>query len=289
MSGNVKRQEVVELSRGWGQDVPAPLLDRFCDRIAPSHRLVPRRGGAGSLGVSRIGGQPDLPAGTAWPVFRGFPGKPRAEQWERFVGFPLPFLAQVKLDELPALDGDRILPGSGMLYFFYLDATETFGLYAEHGEVFHVLYVTPTPTTLSRVPFPGELPERLRFDGHAVEPRLEWTLPSPYDLIDEALGVEAVEAHLDLWDHGEELLQRQALGPHYHPRHRVLGNPDLIQTFGLDRGARLLLQVDSDSSLSDYPRTRMSWGDGGRIYFLIDEPDLLAGQLQRAWAYFECS
>jgi uncharacterized protein YwqG len=33
----------------------------------------------------------------------------------------------------------------------------------------------------------------------------------------------------------------------------------------------------------------MSWGDGGRIYFLIDEPDLLAGQLQRAWAYFECS
>jgi len=78
--------------------VPTELVDSLVASARPCFRL--ERGGEGS---SRLGGAPDLPPGAAWPEYEGL---------------PLTFFAQLRLDELPALDGQPALAG-GMLQFFW--------------------------------------------------------------------------------------------------------------------------------------------------------------------------
>lgn len=56
------------------------------------------------IGVSRIGGDPDLPATVKWPV--------------NSDGIPMTFLAQLQLIELVPHDVSALLPAKGMLYFF---------------------------------------------------------------------------------------------------------------------------------------------------------------------------
>jgi uncharacterized protein YwqG len=57
-----------------------------------------------ALGASKLGGSPDLPPHLQWP--------------ER-TGGTLPFVAQINLAEAVPYDSQRILPKSGMLYFFF--------------------------------------------------------------------------------------------------------------------------------------------------------------------------
>ncbi|HWI08305.1 MAG TPA: DUF1963 domain-containing protein, partial [Solirubrobacteraceae bacterium] len=70
-----------------------------------------------AVGGSRLGGDPDLPAGTAWPHIDG-----RA----------LAFVAQIDLAELPPLDSAPLLPSGGLLSLFVLPSdigtTNTFAL-----------------------------------------------------------------------------------------------------------------------------------------------------------------
>lgn len=56
------------------------------------------------IGVSRIGGDPDLPATVKWPV--------------NSDDIPMTFLAQLQLIELVPHDVSALLPAKGMLYFF---------------------------------------------------------------------------------------------------------------------------------------------------------------------------
>jgi uncharacterized protein YwqG len=55
-------------------------------------------------GATKFGGSPDLPAGYAWP---------------HRDGMPLPFVAQINLSEVVPYDSLHLLPGEGMLYFFF--------------------------------------------------------------------------------------------------------------------------------------------------------------------------
>jgi hypothetical protein len=96
--------------------------------------LVPDRGEAVTVGCSRIGGAPDLPAGVAWPCRRwplaetnGWPDYARASvDVSRGLGqvwaegdelvMPIPFLMQLDLERSGPLD--RRLPDRGVLSFF---------------------------------------------------------------------------------------------------------------------------------------------------------------------------
>src|SRR5262249_12600553 len=148
-----------------------------------------------------------------------------------------------------------------------------------------------------RVASPTNLPAKEAYRGFVLVPRLEWTVPEPYDL--ETVGIERadIEANLDLWSTlvdrpslQEEVADAQGFVPWYEPMHRLLGNPELIQG-GYAPPPRLLLQVDSDCVRddADYPRTGMMWGDGGRIYYHIDPDDLATQNFGAAWAYVEMS
>ena len=65
---------------------------------------------------SKIGGKPYLPKDFIWPYYQEF---------------PLSFLAQINLEEVNSLDKDRLLPSTGMLYFFYELETEEWGYHPE--------------------------------------------------------------------------------------------------------------------------------------------------------------
>ncbi len=56
-----------------------------------------------TLGASRLGGEPDLPKDAAWP---------------EHAGKPLPFLAQIRLEDVTAHDPNGLLPAAGLLSFF---------------------------------------------------------------------------------------------------------------------------------------------------------------------------
>lgn len=64
------------------------------------------------LGISKIGGKPHLPQDFVWPYFKG-------ENYDGEVADrPLSFVAQINLAEAAPYDKDRVLPHTGMLYFF---------------------------------------------------------------------------------------------------------------------------------------------------------------------------
>jgi len=88
---------------------------RDIDTLArPSIRLftTPVEESSLQVGVSKLGGLPDLPAGTQWP------------EWN---GLPQSFIAQIRLDDLHSYDVQGVLPRYGMLWFFYDAQQQTFG------------------------------------------------------------------------------------------------------------------------------------------------------------------
>lgn len=68
------------------------------------------------VGASKIGGQPDMPAGFVWPRRKGGEPFDTKRQWQER---PLSFLAQFDFAQVSAFDKDGVLPESGHLAFFY--------------------------------------------------------------------------------------------------------------------------------------------------------------------------
>src|SRR5438876_3632640 len=80
----------------------------------PSIRLTAMQVDEATLqpGASKLGGLPDLPEGVAWPEKQGQPQS---------------FIAQIRLADVQPYDRDKVLPETGMLWFFYDAAQEIFG------------------------------------------------------------------------------------------------------------------------------------------------------------------
>lgn len=87
-----------------------PILKATKATPVCEYKLHAPKGNA-PLGGTKLGGFPDLPAHVEWPKFQ-----------DRY----LPFIAQVNLAELPALE-DSPLPASGWLYYFYWCTNEVEG------------------------------------------------------------------------------------------------------------------------------------------------------------------
>ena len=135
-------------------DIPAEVATSLQDSLRYSIRLHTTLASDGelALGATKIGGQPDLPQGAAWPDWRGA---------------PLNFLAQIRLADIAAHDPDGELPHEGMLSFFF-DYTNwgKQGREAE-GSLATVLYV-PQGAALQRMMWPETLRLRERYTPLAV-------------------------------------------------------------------------------------------------------------------------
>ena len=88
---------------------------QLLELVRPHLRLIPRKGKTAdnAPGASRLAGDPDLPAGTPWPIGPGFEGDA-----------PMEFIAQIDLDAVARRDVDGLLPRSGVLAFFVAQTYE---------------------------------------------------------------------------------------------------------------------------------------------------------------------
>ncbi|HRA07859.1 MAG TPA: YwqG family protein [Propionicimonas sp.] len=251
----------------------------------PSVRLVAGGSPTKDRG-SRLGGLPDLPPSTPWPL--------NDDE-------PLSFIAQVDLADVTAQDTQALLPPDGLLSFFYAAISqEAWGFDpADNGSAV-VLY---TPSGVDTVP--ADPPVGLAGDGVfkpvALRPEAELTV-APWESYDvEQLGMSRDEAfaYSELFWEGDEVI------------HRLLGHPDPVQgdmqlecqlvTNGLNCGDstgyndpraqalqagasqwRLLMQVDSQEQAG------MMWGDVGRLYYWVKDSDLAGRDWDQSWLILQC-
>lgn len=191
----------------------------------------------------------DARLGLAATKLGGRPDMRVRSRWPTRSGRPLSFVAQIDLAQVAPLDRSGLLPRAGLLSFFYADPE------AREPDLCEVVFSEPG-SLLSRREFPDELPDHGRYAAVELRPEPELALPSaPPPFLSE----------IEQWKLDELVPE---------PRHRLLGHPDLVQNDPRDDAFVLLLQVDSDDA------ARMTWGDAGRLYYLIQSGDLQATNFQ---------
>lgn len=296
------KTRVIELCRRRAEEgMPSAMVEALVSLLRPSIRLIPVRGRVTAVGGSRIGGLPDLPEGMDWPlcekVADPLPDWAPAS-WNVLLGQPFSFLMQIDLAEIAPFDLEKQLPDSGMLYFFYLDYYR-FKLSPSPDDLVVVRFAPPNSGPLRRVSAPPQLPKTEVYRAYSLSPQVEWTISEPYDLQRGGASTEEIEASLehfgDCWDRKglrTEVAAIQGFDPDHDTQNRMLGHPELIQSYLPAHGslsARLLLQIDSDRSRKrkTFPSTGMMWGDAGRIYYYIEEDDLRACRFDKTWAILE--
>lgn len=224
--------------------------------VQPALHVFPKRADEKkiALGASKIGGLPDLPAGTKWPTNDGC---------------PMGFVAQLRLEDL-AKHGEKRLPAKGLLYFFVHDEPFADG-YLAKACIFH----TSDTKKLTRTPLPAGF--QMHRDGKPMRkaycacqltfvPTL--TLPSPSNA--------ALTRHLSKKEVAsfEETLQLE------HPVvSQILG----YRNHGYDAEnpatSQLLFRITSD------PQADMEWGDEECLDFYVPQKDLAKGVFTKAYPY----
>jgi hypothetical protein len=230
------------------------LPDWLATRAGWGLALVP-----GGVGVSRIGGRPDLPHG----------------EWPLNDGRGLTHLATIALAELPEIEGREDLPLDGALVFFadFSEEHEGWGPADGNDPVIRILHVPAGAATRSAEPpdeprddrdVPVEIGERrVRF-----EPVL--TLP---DVDPDDLSDDEWEAYMRLTEGFDAVTP--GLGA---DAHLMLGHPSVVQVDPREPGEINLLHLDYDEELN------FMYGDAGDVTFYGTAEDIRAGQWNRVKA-----
>jgi hypothetical protein len=233
-----------------------------------------RQGLPVAAGSSRLGGLPELPAGTPWPS-RG--------------GKPMQLLAQINCAELVPFREHTLLPAEGTLHFFMQDCGE---------ECLVTLTASEVPLLVAAAPAGAGTPGFI-LPQFPVRFAPIPTLPHPETKEFAALGLDEGDAELVLNALGTLLedIRRQE-----HALHGIGGYPEAIQgdvwtecEMGASRrkiswkeaaeqanGWKLLLQFETDGDLN------VMWGDAGTVYFCIREDDLRAGRFDKVYSTMQC-
>jgi uncharacterized protein YwqG len=248
----------------FGRRLWSAGLGRHADELVglgrDAVRLLTGSAARGSRGVSRLGGDPELPDDVMWPVFRGRPQH---------------FLAQVDLAEVHAVFPESPLPAAGRLLFFRHADPDWWSEHPVHAVESAALLYVPADRPLRSRPSPA---------GQAFRPQpvaLQREVTFPYDIAERVEFLAEQAGLFDAVDQGQldELLHHaDSLANHAGevPMHRLLGCASPIQSQPVGPGCSLLAQIDSDAS------TGMMWGDSGIIYWWLRDADLAAGRWDRA-------
>ncbi len=214
------------------------------------------------VGLSKLGGNPDVPEDFEWPF------------WDNR---PLSFLLQVNLEDFIKFEKNPFTAESGMLYFFYDPLQEDWG--AEFGKnegAWRVIYIKEDKSNLIRLSNPSKIREytfptclvsfyqvihfpcRLLSGKESDEIRYtpDFFIKSPLKN-DFFIRDPYTRFRIDFFEYDFEF-----------GNHALFGYPDEIQELGKWDGWCQLLQLDEDSML------RWTWGHYGRIHFMIKEDDL---------------
>jgi uncharacterized protein YwqG len=264
--------------------VRSPSAKQFAEEhYRPSLRLHLRSTTDNVGPHSKIGGCPATSKDFVWP--------------KREDGRALTFLCQINLGEVNKFgQAHKLLPKSGILSFFYDVQEKPSGLDAgdRHG---WCVYYFPKQMKVHHF----DEPEGQDIPGYKLHFVEEQSYPDP-------LSGDTIE--LDRTDYAEYDKFTDAC---YEkpPYHRFLGHPQLIlgdffeeceiASRGLDWQAVrddaylaeevqaaakkwvMLLQLDSDD------RVNFAWGDGGTIYFCIEEESLTHHDFSNVWLILQCN
>jgi uncharacterized protein YwqG len=218
------------------------------------------------VGVSKMGGLPDLPPNSEFPIYKGR---------------PLTFIAQYNLAELAAVPFETGLPAQGMLYFFYdADKQEVWGE-SDQKEGWRVIYFAGDTSKLR----PASSPAPDYFMLSQCKIHFEPT---------QTLEVENLEEAVEITDEMEERYYAFLDDLHKRsPFHQAFGYPFAVQNevfeecewLSKQEGKEwvLLLQVDSDEE-----ELKVMWGDVGLIYFCIPKDALEQARFEETWLIFQC-
>ncbi len=231
------------------------------------------------LGMSKLGGLPDLAPGTEWPEWQGVP--------QSFVG-------QIWLADVQAYDTEKVLPASGLLSFFYNAKQDTYGDAASDAGSWRVLFIQDT-ANLKQVPAPANLPAAGQFKVSSLTFSSQLTL-SPQPQL-EVPGLPWTDADQQKYD---PIYAQFTQDPKdTSPRDQMLGHPLTLQddmrlqceinsqglTDNTDSSElakkalrwHLLFQIDSDD------RIGMKWASAGLLYYWINSEDLRASKFDSTW------
>lgn len=257
---------------------------------------------AKGAGASRFGGAPDVPEGFVWPTFEtdtydDSEVKPR----------PLAFFAQLDLGEVAAFDREGLLPGRGVLSFFYEMDSMRWGYDPKDKGCARVFWFEDKES-LKPAEFPDDLAEDFRFPVMPIGMRTEDSWPGQEDfaLLDPSGEKSHEERYQEIRGGWEESTGNVS---------KLLGWPDVIQnnmtvecelvsrghylggmweTVSEEEkaeaqatsleGWRLLFQLD-EVTQGDFD---LMFGDCGRIYFYIRTEDLAARRFDDVWLVLQC-
>lgn len=262
----------------------------------------PEEGGP-PLGTSRLGGWPDLPLQTDWPM------------WE---DRPMAFLAQINLPEMHAANPEVRLPDSGLLSFFLGCTNQTYAPDEDPSERYFInlmagsdpdkpdgwrILFFPDTNALRRTRYDRE-PLPMLHDPAACEPRhFRKVLPD-----EQSVAYEQLELTDEERERYNLLLVRTGGDADVGSDHdnQLMGYPMLLQGGPAElfcetaqRGENpfrlhddpaikadaaswcLLLQLVSD------PNAEFLWGDGGHFYYYVRREKAERGDFSESWVYFE--
>ncbi|CAN5869441.1 hypothetical protein BH23ACT12_BH23ACT12_03770 [soil metagenome] len=242
------------------------------------------------LPMSKLGGNPNLPGRSEWPV------------GDR----PLDFLLQLNLNELRNMEMARLLPRGGVLSFFYDLEAQPWGFELADKDRFKVVYFPETSTFVEKHHPEGKprLDERcLDFFPRISVPHLR---SQAGDLLE--IRTSMTEWEIDRYAEFASSYECRQGPPMSEANHHFLGYSQNIQndmqiqaqlvSNGAGEGGEgtqarrgelqsgtsdwvLLLQLDSD------PSANLNWGDAGMLYFWIPRPDLRDRRFDRVWAILQ--
>ena len=240
---------------------------------------------------SKIGGKPYLPKDFIWPYYQEL---------------PLSFLAQINLEEVNSFDKDKLLPSTGMLYFFYELETEEWGYELKNKGCSKVLYFEDT-SNFELIDFPKDMKDYCQVPEFKVTFKANISYPSyeDFDIIHNG-GKEVADNYEDFQDAYFDIYNKHMES--FDSYTKLLGHPEVIQnpmeeeceavTRGFDMGGMesypkqyqkeirsaskdwiLLFQMDTVET-SNY---ELMFGDSGHIYFWIKKEDLANKNFENIW------
>ena len=248
----------------------------------------------------KLGGKPYLPADFEWPTFKSA---------DDGITRPLSFFCQINLAQVKPYDKDNVLPGRGMLYFFYECASSAWGFEPADNGAARVFYFENTDGFV-----PLDLPDALEEEYTIPEIAVEFELQKSYPSFEEFENYSDLDCDWD--DYDDELEKLGVDADRDAENHKLLGYADTIQGEMLtecERVSRGLYCGDAESyentpdevkadiekhagdwtlllQLSTVTKGDFEWmfGDCGMLYFYIRKDDLAARKFDKIHFSLQC-
>jgi Domain of unknown function (DUF1963) len=217
--------------------------------------------------------------------------------------FPLTYLGQIAMDELPRIGGKTNLPRTGILYFFYDLINYPQGWLHSSKGGWRSIYLDVDCDEIETFN-DYEAPEE-------ISPHCSLTFEVGYFLCEPEYKPVELEQMSDpdfvrVCRELRESFPFLSGADFYKDRHKLLGFPEPLQDFdmartchrvsqgldawgyaeGIEEGVndwQLLAQIDCDEKLD------WEFGDMGRLFFWIKQQDLEQQDFSNVWFQFECA